>query len=214
MWRDYFPRGTIVGLDRNPCRIKDPTGRIVVYKGFQQDTYLLDRIKQETAPDGFDIIIDDASHLGELTRVSFWHLFENHLKEGGLYVIEDWRTGYWDAWIDGNQYKSTFKQRGLRKWFFEKVISREQGSILARQFEKLLYRKRFHSHCYGMVGVIKELVDELGVDAITNPARNELATQRFPKFKKIEITPGQVFVMKRTRKDDELAAEQVKNSSH
>ena len=28
---------------------------------------------------GFDIIIDDALHMAELTCVSFWHLFLHHL---------------------------------------------------------------------------------------------------------------------------------------
>jgi len=214
LWRDYFANATIVGLDNKPCQLVDPTGRINVYQGLQQDDALLDRIRHETAPDGFDIIIDDASHIGELTSISFWHLFENHLKEGGLYVIEDWRTGYWDAWPDGNQYKQSLNQRGLRKWFLDRVICRKKRSIWGRRLEKLLYRKQFRSHCYGMVGVIKKLVDELGIDAITNPTRNWLHPQRFPKFRKIEVTPGQVFIIKATKKDRELVAEQVKGSSY
>jgi hypothetical protein len=34
----------------------------------------LDRIAGERAPDCFDIIIDDASHIAEFTKISFWHL--------------------------------------------------------------------------------------------------------------------------------------------
>ncbi|GAG88687.1 unnamed protein product, partial [marine sediment metagenome] len=105
LWRDYFEKGIIVGLDMNRVHIEDPTGRIHVYQGQQQDIALLDRIAQEMAPEGFDVIIDDCSHIGELTRTSFWHLFDNHLKPGGLYSIEDWCTGYWDVSIDGRQYK-------------------------------------------------------------------------------------------------------------
>jgi SAM-dependent methyltransferase len=105
LWRDYFERGVIAGLDLNPAQIEDPTGRIRLYQGGQQETELLDRIARECAPEGFDVIIDDCSHVGELARVSFWHLFENHLKPGGLYVIEDWGTGYWDFWPDGVSYR-------------------------------------------------------------------------------------------------------------
>ena len=59
----------------------------------------------KTAPDGFDIIIDDASHIGELTKTSFWHLFDHHLKPGGLYAIEDWGTGYLDDFTDGRKFQ-------------------------------------------------------------------------------------------------------------
>jgi len=83
LWRDYFPKGLIVGLDLNPIQLEDPSGRIRTYSGEQQDTSLLDRIGAETAPDGFDVIIDDCSHIGELTRISFWHLFDNTLSPAG-----------------------------------------------------------------------------------------------------------------------------------
>ena len=65
----------------------------------------MSRVANETAPDGFDIIIDDASHIGEFTKRSFWYLFDHHLKPGGLYVIEDWLTGYVDNWPDGKKLK-------------------------------------------------------------------------------------------------------------
>lgn len=96
-WRDFFRNGQIVGLDLDPVSIDDPTGRIVTYQGDQADLALLDRIAHERAPGGFDIIIDDASHIAALTKISFWHLFDNHLKPGGYYVIEDWRVSYSDA---------------------------------------------------------------------------------------------------------------------
>ena len=97
LWRDYFERGLIVGSDINPVKLGDPTGRVRAYEGEQQDTEPLDRIARENAPDGFDIIIDDCAHIGVLARASFRHLFDNHLKSGGVYVIEDWGTGYWDS---------------------------------------------------------------------------------------------------------------------
>lgn len=106
-WHDYFENATIVGLDCNSVNINDPTGMIHVYRGYQEDTKLLDRIAAEWAPDGFDVVIDDCSHIGKLTRISFYHIFQNHLKQGGLYAIEDWGTGYlpWYQWPDGGCYK-------------------------------------------------------------------------------------------------------------
>lgn len=179
-WRDFFARGIIVGLDIEPCVVDDPTGRIRVYEGSQVDCTLLDRIRNETAPGGFDVVIDDASHIGELTRKSFWHLFDKHLRPGGLYVVEDWRTGYWDEWPDGKKY----------------VVLSDRGGLLTGAIEAVSRKRMFPSHLYGMVGFVKELVDELGMDMITNPARGGIGPQRDPKFKKMTITPGQVFISK------------------
>jgi len=64
-WRDYFLKGTIIGLDVNKVDLEDPTGRIHIYQGFQQDLKILDMIGKKAGPNGFDIIIDDASHIGE-----------------------------------------------------------------------------------------------------------------------------------------------------
>lgn len=72
LWRDYFEKGTIAGLDISlmtlfrafALRLYDPTGRIHIYQGAQEDCALLDRIGEEVAPGGFDVIIDDASHIG------------------------------------------------------------------------------------------------------------------------------------------------------
>ncbi len=189
LWADYFRKGVIIGLDVKLCQINDSSDRIHMYQGLQEDCALLDRIRSETAPAGFDVIIDDASHIGELTKIAFWHLFDNHLKPGGVYIIEDWRTGYWGKWPDGKQYKPMLYQNGFLKKLSDRLFFR---------------KKRFLSHCYGMVGFIKELIDELGMDMITNPERNGIVPQRYPKFKKMEITPGQVFIVKATARDNEL----------
>jgi len=183
LWRDYFTKATIAGLDVNPRQVDDSSGKIKTFQGSQIDIRLLDKIGSTVAPRGFDIIIDDASHVGELTKKSFWHLFEKHLKPGGLYVIEDWRTGYWAEFEDGETYRA-------------------EASALERITWRFLHRKAtLPSHHYGMVGFIKQLIDELGVDMITSPERGSVARQRFPRFQKIEYFPGQVFVVKATEED-------------
>lgn len=173
LWRDYFERGVIAGLDLNPAHIEDPTGRIRLYQGGQQDTALLDRIARECAPEGFDVIIDDCSHVGELARVSFWHLFDHHLKPGGLYVIEDWGTGYWDFWPDGVRYRprrpdgySPLRHR------LSRAATRLYNSRLGRLpsvAKRALQFGLYNSHDYGLVGFVKELVDEVGMGDITHP---------------------------------------------
>lgn len=206
LWRDYFQKGLIVGLDLNPIQLDDPSGRIRTYSGQQQDTSLLDLIAAETAPGGFDVIIDDCSHIGELTRISFWHLFDNHLKPGGLYVIEDWSTGYWDSWFDGVNFQPRrengfsprlFRFRSLMARFYRSTLATRLP--LAQQFvvglKRVINGRQFRSHDYGLVGFIKELVDECGMADITRPDLGN-PPQRRSQFQEMRISPGQVFIIK------------------
>ena len=191
----------IVGLDLQPIKLDDPTGRIRIYEGLQQNRDLLDRIARETAPQGFDIIIDDCSHIGELTRISFWHLFDNHLKPGGIYVIEDWSTGYWDSFFDGVAFSYRpnlgFSPAGFR---IRSTLAHLQRSApvlngILRQVKRLFNRKQFRSHDYGLAGFVKELVDECGMADITREDRGT-PPYRASKFKEMRISPGQVFIVK------------------
>lgn len=172
LWRDYLPRATIVEIDLElPCGFV-PGERIEVFQGSHADTRFLSEVAGKTAPDGFDMIIDDASHIGQLTRTAFWHLFDNHLKGGGLYAIKDWGIGYLDDFADG------------RKFDLEAVLP-----------ERLRRRIKlpFPRHSYGMVGFVKELVNEQGASSITL-GRNEQI--RRSKFERLLVTPGVIFVSK------------------
>jgi hypothetical protein len=201
LWRDYFQKGLIVGLDLEPIQLSEDTPRIRVYRGAQQDTSLLDRIAKENAPDGFDVVIDDCSHIGELTRISFWHLFDNHLKSGGIYVIEDWSTGYWDSFFDGVRFRYsprvTFNPSLFR---IRSTLAHAQRSVsllnpVLRPVKMLFNRKQFKSHDYGLVGFIKELVDECGMADITRSGPDDISA-RSSKFAEMKISPGQVFIVK------------------
>ena len=176
LWRDYFPQGTIVGIDTALPPEKQFGDRIRFFQGSQTDREFLDQVATETAPEGFDIIIDDASHIASLTQISFWHLFDNHLKPGGLYVIEDWGTGYWDDWPDGKKVRPV----GLAE-----RVSSLQGSQV----------RPLESHQFGMVGFVKQLVDEQGAADLS---RGYLHGKpgRESKFESMTITPSIVFIRK------------------
>jgi hypothetical protein len=183
MWRDFFKNGTIIGLDRKKIIIKDPTRRIKCFQGEQDDIGLLDEISRKYAPRGFDIIIDDCSHIGEICRTSFWHLFDNHLKPGGIYSIEDWGTGFWNSWPDGRNYH--FSKN------FKKKLKYRMSCIFNRKMKYII-----PSHCYGMVGFIKELVDECGMGDITHEKKG-VPPQRSSKIEYMQISHGIVIVVKK-----------------
>jgi len=204
LWRDHFPKGTIVGLDLNPIQLPDDTGRVFTYQGPQQDTQLLDRLARERAPEGFDIIIDDCSHIAAYTRASFWHLFDHHLKPGGLYVIEDWGTGYWGDWPDGSAYRTRRRGAGfdpvLHRWTLRLADLKPSTDRLPlvgpalRLLKRALLERQCRSHDAGMVGFVKELVDECGISVATDPRGSP--PPRASRFRDLRVTPGQVFVTK------------------
>ncbi|SDC84176.1 Cephalosporin hydroxylase [Algoriphagus faecimaris] len=91
MWERFFDRAEIHGID-----IYDKTqleeGRIKIKTGSQVDQAFLESLSDSVG--GFEIIIDDGSHINEHIIKSFEILFPK-LKDGGIYVIEDVQTSYW-----------------------------------------------------------------------------------------------------------------------
>ena len=146
LWRDYFSRGDIYGVDLYPpLDFQDPSGRIKVFACDQGNPEEMDMIAKQASPTGFDIIIDDASHIGELTAETFQVLFYQHLKSGGIYAIEDWGTGYWETHPDG-----------AKPDYHDNPSFESHGN-------------RFQSHDYGMVGFVKQLVDECALADVLHP---------------------------------------------
>ena len=64
MWRDGLPHATIIGVDLRPPDLSLGP-RVHVVRGDQGDSAVIDAIRRKHAPDGFDVVIDDASHIGE-----------------------------------------------------------------------------------------------------------------------------------------------------
>jgi len=195
LWRDYFPSGTIAGVDIQIPRDLDFGDRIYLFEGNQRDEHFLTQMANEIAPDGFDIIIDDASHLGAVTKKSFWHLFENHLKPSGLYSIEDWGTGYWNEWPDGKGYRPR-KNRVASFWSnIAAPTNRVERALNKIRKNTKFVKFPFSCHSYGMVGFIKELVDEQAAVELTreNHINNP---KRHSKFESIVITPKMVITKK------------------
>ena len=78
------------------------------YRVNQADRSAMENILSAEFPDrDVDLIIDDASHLYEETREAFNISFP-YLKNGGLYIIEDWAWAHWsgDYWQKDHAYFS------------------------------------------------------------------------------------------------------------
>lgn len=62
--------------------------RVHIEIGSQSDPVFLQHLRIKY-PGGFDVILDDGSHLAEDMIQTFTYAFENILNPGGVYVVED-----------------------------------------------------------------------------------------------------------------------------
>lgn len=146
VWEEYFPQAKIVGIDIDPQKLSLQNDRTKIYIGSQDSVDIFNQIKQDY-PEGFDFILDDASHINDLTIKSF-NLFFDIIKPGGQYVIEDthctygaefW-TGFADiakTWPGMNYNDSGVNYANTRTSFNEflnpiiKTLDLRQGNVYA-----------------------------------------------------------------------------------
>lgn len=91
-WRDYFPKGRIIGCDIQQDTQFNDEPRI--------ETHICDSTKIRDVEDlmtkldhpKFDIIIDDGSH-HDMDQLATLRNLYSYVKEGGLYIIEDINQG-------------------------------------------------------------------------------------------------------------------------
>jgi hypothetical protein len=170
VWADYFPKATIIGLDidNKPQRFPDDP-RVHFVQGSQADPTTLDRCL-EVAGGQFDIIIDDASHIGHLTAAAFRHLFPGALRAGGFYVIEDICTSFLTEFPDGAVFSpAALGQQDLGSnleshqngmvGMVKRIINRAKTPVATQEPGPSTPASNFESHQNGMVGVVKQIID-------------------------------------------------------
>jgi hypothetical protein len=131
VWRDFFSRGNVYGIDIDPSALAHRSHRIAIEIGSQDDPVFLNAVFPDV---DLDLIIDDASHVNTFTVASFQQLFFNRLKPGGLYIIEDLDCSYskleaehsvsanWPGMKFNDPNKSFDNDRSLMDLFFQKLI--------------------------------------------------------------------------------------------
>jgi hypothetical protein len=96
-WKAYFKKAQIFAFDIHTKTVRG--SRIRVFRGDQSDKDFLTRLASDHGP--FDIIIDDGSHINTHVTATFELLFRN-LNPGGLYLIEDTQTSYFEEKYGGS----------------------------------------------------------------------------------------------------------------
>ena len=106
VWRKFFGTDAVIfGIDIDPnCAVSNGKfGQVRI--GSQDDKDFLEAVVHEMG--GIDIVLDDGSHHMKHIRASLEILFP-HLRDGGIYVIEDLHTSYWKDFGGGYATKNNF----------------------------------------------------------------------------------------------------------
>ena len=90
----------LIGADLDPAARAACAGRFEVAVGDQTDPEFLARLVADYGP--FDVIIDDGGHTTNQQITSIEHLFDA-VNEGGVYIVEDTHTSYWDSYCDSDE---------------------------------------------------------------------------------------------------------------
>jgi threonine dehydrogenase-like Zn-dependent dehydrogenase len=86
MWRDYFQRAKIVGMDIDPETVKHAEDRVFVEIGDQSSEKDLRRIADLHGP--FHVINDDGGHR-ETDQIFTYKTLLPYVVPGGVYILED-----------------------------------------------------------------------------------------------------------------------------
>lgn len=142
MWRTFFPKGAIAGIDIYDKKLHEER-RIRAFKGSQFDPDFLAEVMGEVGEP--EIIIDDGSHINEHVIESFRLLF-TRLAPGGLYVVEDTQTSYFESKggssreLDSVETSMGFLKRMVDSLNYQEIEGRlnqgqpEDGHITAMHF--------------------------------------------------------------------------------
>ncbi|MEX0284818.1 MAG: class I SAM-dependent methyltransferase [Paracoccaceae bacterium] len=106
MWREYFgPDAVIYGIDikKSCAELDGQAGQVRI--GSQADPEFLSEVVAEMG--GVDVVLDDGSHRMPHVRASFESLFPQ-LNDGGVYMVEDLHTAYWEKFGGGFRSSSNF----------------------------------------------------------------------------------------------------------
>ncbi|PNH10802.1 Mycinamicin VI 2''-O-methyltransferase, partial [Tetrabaena socialis] len=106
VWREYLPHAEIWFAEYNAACVDKYRAELAelnekVVTGDQADIPTLQRWVNETGGN-FDVIVDDGGHSNMMYN-SFYTLFYQALRPGGLYVIEDMQASRTGKYVDGDK---------------------------------------------------------------------------------------------------------------
>jgi hypothetical protein len=106
MWRSYFgSNARIIGvdIDERCAALAEPGVEIII--GDQADPDFLRTLIETTGP--IDVLIEDGGHQMNQQLMTFREMWPA-IRDGGLYLVEDLHTSYWNEFGGGYRKPGTF----------------------------------------------------------------------------------------------------------
>lgn len=161
MWKDYFGKDAkIYGIDIDPRCKSFEEENIKIFIGSQSDRDFLRSIKKSIPK--ADIIIDDGGHTMKQQIVSYEELID-HVKDDGVYLIEDLHTSYWALFGGGHKRRNSFIEYSKNFIDFLNAYHSEQSSLKVDKFTKSVDSL----HYYDSILVIEKRIKERPIDEST-----------------------------------------------
>lgn len=115
MWREYYPKAEIIGVDNAMQSDLKIEGVGLVEIDATNELELKELGK-------FDIIIDDASHKTSDQQKTFEQLFYNQLNKNGIYILEDLHTSYIPSYVNSELTTIDYlkKKKDIKVTYFQR----------------------------------------------------------------------------------------------
>lgn len=142
MWKNYFGKDAqIFAIDINPECKQFENENIKIFIGSQEDPEFLRYVKKQIPK--VDILIDDGGHSMRQQIISFEELYE-HIKDDGIYLIEDLHTSYWSDY--GGGYKSPVSFIEYSKNFIDYLNAwhSQDKKFIVNDFTKTAYALHYY----------------------------------------------------------------------
>lgn len=106
MWKEYFGRkARIIGVDIDPKCATLGEKQIEIVIGDQEDRTFLSQLRDRIGP--IDVVIEDGGHTMTQQINTFEEIWPG-VRDGGVFLIEDLHTSYWEKYGGGNKRPGTF----------------------------------------------------------------------------------------------------------
>lgn len=106
MWSEYFgPQAKIIGVDISERAKQFESDNVQVFIGDQEDPVFLNELLERIGP--IDVLLDDGGHTVGQQLVTFRELWPA-IKPGGIAMIEDLHSNYWQDFGGGYRKPGTF----------------------------------------------------------------------------------------------------------